>query len=197
MDWKEILTLIASILSLIGTIVVAIISGRTSKKVSQINNIKEYKENNRHITPFELQFRDEDWLYDIIITKDEFYKYDESSQKRITKWFQKYAATHKLKKFKVVNVDIKEEEKVEVKATVKETTKKQGKSTTQVILPNFKEGKVRMVNVELPEAIIEARRQGLTGKATLHEYPIEDSTITPTPIITDLIDEFDEEDNKK
>ena len=201
MDWKEILTLILSALSVAGSILAAVISGRTSKKVSQINNIKEYKENNRHITPFELQFRDEDWLYDIIITKDEFYKYDESSQKRITKWFQKYAATHKLKKFKVVNVDIKEEEeKVEVKATVKETTKKpktSAKTTTQVIMPNFRGGKATIVNVDLPEAIIEARRQGLTGKATLHEYPIEDSTITPTPIITDLIDEFDEEDNKK
>ena len=87
-----------------------------------------------------------------------------------------------------------------VKATVKETTKKpktSAKTTTQVIMPNFRGGKATIVNVDLPEAIIEARRQGLTGKATLHEYPIEDSTITPTPIITDLIDEFDEEDNKK
>jgi len=194
MDWKEIITLVASVLSLIGTIVVAIISGRTSKKVSQINNIKEYKENNRHITPFELQFRDEDWLYDIIITKDEFYKYDESSQKRITRWFQKYAATHKLKKFKVVNVDAKEEEKVEVRATVKETSKKQGKTITQVIKPNFRTGKVEMVNVDLPLPILETRHLGSAGKATLHEYPIEDSTIIQTPIITDLVDEFDEEE---
>ena len=38
--------------------------------------------------------------------------------------------------------------------------------------------------------------QGVVRPGVLRNYPIKDSTITPTPIITDLEDEFDEEDKK-
>jgi len=204
MDWKEILTLVLSVISAVGTIIVAIISANTSKKVSKINNIKEYKENNRHITPFELQFRDEEWLYDIIVNKDEFYKYDESSQRRITKWFAKYANTHTLTKLIPVDVETKQEElKPEEPKADKQEAAIEGPvvvqiGARQVELENSELIKTLLSRAALPD-ISRSPKAKLpkSTKVHLRDYPIGSSTITRTPIITDLEDEFDEEDKKK
>ena len=202
MDWKEILTLILSFISAAGTIIVAFISANTSKKVSKINNIKEYKENNRHINPFELQFRDEEWLYDIIVNKDEFYKYDESSQKRIAKWFQKYAETHTLTKLIPVDVETKlevqkpeEQKETEADEQPEEIVTQIGPRQVTIVDPEV----IKMIRARQNLANVGGPRVKLPKgtKVNLRDYPIGSSTITRTPIITDLEDEFDIEDDKK
>ena len=198
--------LLISIISLATTTAVGILTLIINHKISKINNIKEYKENNRHITPFELQFRDEEWLYDLIINKDEFYKYDESSQKRITKWFEKYANTHTLTKLIPVIVEKKEEEQklAEQKAEKQEDISK-GKN--EEVFVQVGQRRVKIENQEAIKALlsntppidISMPRARLPKSAQVHlrDYPIGSSTITRTPIITDLEDEFDLEDKKK
>jgi len=203
MNIIELLTLVISAVSVTLTFVIGALTIWTNVRISKINNIKEYKENNKHITPFELQFRNEDWLYDIIITKDEFYKYDESSQKRIIKWFVKYAETHELKKLLPTSVEIKAEETkpeepkedTQEDTTIKPVTVQIG--ARQVELANPELINVLLSRAAAPDIDI---RPGVklpkSTKSNLRDYPIGSSTITRTPIITDLEDEFDIEEDK-
>lgn len=89
MDIMALLTLIFSGISVIGTIVVGIFVAKTNVKISKISNIKDYKDYEKNITYFELRYKDEKWLYNLL-EKDEFRLYNQKSQKRIFKWWEKY-----------------------------------------------------------------------------------------------------------
>ena len=89
MDIMALLTLIFSGISVIGTIVVGIFVAKTNVKISKISNIKDYKNYEKNITYFELRYKNEQWLYDLL-EKDEFRLYNQKSQKRIFKWWEKY-----------------------------------------------------------------------------------------------------------
>jgi len=89
MDIVALLTLIFSGISVIGTIVVGIFVAKTNVKISKISNIKDYKNYEKNITYFELRYKNEQWLYDLL-EKDEFRLYNQKSQKRIFKWWEKY-----------------------------------------------------------------------------------------------------------
>jgi hypothetical protein len=93
MDIIALLTLIFSGISVIGTIVVGIFVAITNIKISKISNIKDYKEYEKNITYFELRYKDEKWLYELL-QKDEFRLYSSRSQKRIYKWWEKYQNKH-------------------------------------------------------------------------------------------------------
>ena len=187
--------LIVSIVSLAATFFIGVITVIINIKISKINNIKDYHEYNKHIYPFELQFRDEEWLYDLIIVRDEFDRYDYSSKKRIAAWFQEYAKTHKLTKLKVSTLT-SEEGPVEVEDADEEDT--QDEVDVAVVPPRPSKVRPGVVGDDLLKAIVEANHKGVINsqkviRPGLREYPVR-GTITQTPIITDLEDEFDAED---
>jgi len=89
MDWQTGLAigaLVVSIASAVFTFISAI-------RVAKISHVKDLHEYEKKITYFELQFKDEMWLYDLF-KNDEFHKYNYKSQKRILKWWKKYQETH-------------------------------------------------------------------------------------------------------
>lgn len=193
--------LIVTLISAAVTFVIGIFTLIINHKISKINNVKDYKENNKHITPFELQFRDEEWLYDLIINRDEFDKYDRSSKKRIALWFQEYAKTHNLKKLKVNIIEQKPvESNIEPDEADENAEDCDNEEPVEINLPVGR-GKVKLVNTDLAKAITEARLRNSIGsdgriiipKGGIREYPIEDKTIHPTPIIVDIEDVLDEE----
>lgn len=89
MDIMALLALIFSGISVVGTIIIGVITARTNIKVSKINNIKDYKDYEKNITYLELMYKDERWLYELLV-RDEFRLYNQKSQKRIYKWWKKY-----------------------------------------------------------------------------------------------------------
>ena len=87
------LALIFSGVSVVGTIVIGMITAKTNVKVSKINNLEAVHKFEKKITKFELQFRDELWLAEIL-ENGEFGRYDAKSQKRILKWWLRYQEEH-------------------------------------------------------------------------------------------------------
>lgn len=198
MNWEIIL----NIISLAITLTVGVFTLVINHRISKINNTKDLHTYQKHITQFELQFRDEDWLYDLIINKDEFDHYDPSSKKRIANWFAKYAKKYPLKKLKIIDVDTPvqvveekptevqaEEEPKEEKPAKPKKNKGRKKKTQGLIIPRGRlgEGKVVVVNTDLDKMLMEERlRQALKSPiVTLHE----DSKAAR--VITTIEDEFD------
>lgn len=93
MDIAALLSLIFSGVSIVGTIVIGMITAKTNVKVSKINNLEAVHKFEKKITKFELQFRDELWLAEIL-ENGEFGRYDAKSQKRILKWWLRYQDEH-------------------------------------------------------------------------------------------------------
>ena len=91
MNWTP--ELIISIISLVATFIVGVLTLIVNHKVSKISNIKDYKDYEKNITYFELRYKDEKWLYNLL-EKDEFRLYNSRSQKRIYKWWEKYQNKH-------------------------------------------------------------------------------------------------------
>ena len=189
MNWEIIL----SIISLAITLTVGVLTLVINHRISKINNTKDLHTYQKHITQFELQFRDEDWLYDLIINKDEFDHYDPSSKKRIANWFAKYAKKYPLKKLKIIDVDtptqpveeVKEEKPTEVQADKEEPKEekpvepkktngknkqprkshKRKQTMEEMLAARLRPDrfKVEMVNTDLDKAIAEARLRSLIG----------------------------------
>lgn len=97
MEPADLVTLIAAIIaggvSLVNAILTSIFGLITSLKVSRIENIESHKKFDKNITNFELQFKNERWLADIL-EKDEFGYFNEKSQKRIYNWWVEYTKLH-------------------------------------------------------------------------------------------------------
>lgn len=87
--------LIISIISLIATTIIGIFTIVANIKISKINHLKDVHEYERRITYFELQYKDELWLANLL-ESGEFNKYSLKSQKKIFKWFKKYQEKHPL-----------------------------------------------------------------------------------------------------
>ena len=81
--------LIISIISLSISFIIGILTAIANIRISKINNAEAYHKYNKQITLFELQFKDEKWLYNILMN-DEFSKYTRESQTKIVKWYKKY-----------------------------------------------------------------------------------------------------------
>ena len=201
MNWEIIL----SAVSLAITLLVGILTLIINHRISKINNTKDLHTYQKHITQFELQFRDENWLYDLIVVRDEFDHYDPSSKKRIANWFAKYAKKYPLKKLKIIDVDtptqVVEEKPTEIQAKEEpkeekpakpQKNKGRKKKTQSLIIPRGRlgEGKVVVVNTDLDKMLMEERlRQALKSPiVTLHE----DSKTAR--VITTIEDEFDGDD---
>lgn len=200
MEWT--IELILTAVSLGITLLVGVLTIILNVRISKINNTKDIHTYEKHITPFELQFRDEEWLYNLIVVRDEFDHYDRSSQQRIIKWFEEYVKTHELKKFKLEPAEDKpveepvEEPKVEDKKDSSNNKKKPSKRGRKKKQTPAQEMAERLLNDSLrTAAILHMGSQGPTGEAksgtTLHEIKIGTNTLRPVKIVTALKDEFD------
>ena len=59
-------------------------------KIGKLENLEAEHKYKKHITKFELSFKDEEWLFNIM-TSDEFHNYDKKSRRLIYKWWQEYS----------------------------------------------------------------------------------------------------------
>ena len=204
MDWTP--ELILSAISLAITLFVGVFTLIINHRISKINNVKDIHTYQKHITQFELQFRDEKWLYDLIIVRDEFDHYDESSKKRIVKWFAEYASTHELKLLKVDNVAPVEEAKPEEPKSddqkSDESKPQPEKKNTSSKNKGRKKSKKAADEALAYDALRRAALLHISGQGlvvdpkvatTLHEIKIGDRVIKPTRIVTTIKDEFDED----
>ena len=89
MDILALLSLIFSGISIVGTIIIGIFTVKANIKISKINNLEAVHKFEKNITKFELQFKDELWLAEIL-ENGEFNNYNKKSQKLILKWWLKY-----------------------------------------------------------------------------------------------------------
>lgn len=89
MDILALLALIFSGISIVGTIIIGIFTVRANIKISKINNLEAVHKFEKNITKFELQFKDELWLAEVL-ENGEFDNYNKKSQKLILKWWLKY-----------------------------------------------------------------------------------------------------------
>lgn len=205
MNWEIIL----SIISLAITLTVGVLTLVINHRISKINNTKDLHTYQKHITQFELQFRDEDWLYDLIINKDEFDHYDPSSKKRIANWFAKYAKKYPLKKLKIIDVDtptqpveeVKEEKPTEVQADKEEPKeekpvkpKKNSKKKPSKKVNPLRVPRGRFVNIDIEKALAEQRFRNLIGSQGPQVIISEDTKpVKAARVITTIEDEFDGE----
>ena len=96
--------LILSIVSLVLSTITSILTLIINAKVGKLNNLEAEHKYKKHITKFELSFKNEDWLYDLMTT-DEFHNYDLKSRKLIHKWWKEYSKTYLPQKLKVMLPD--------------------------------------------------------------------------------------------
>lgn len=82
-------------LSTLGSILTIIIN----YKIGKINNLEAVHKYEKKITKFELSFKDEAWLMDIM-QSGEFSNYDEESKQLIHQWWLEYREEHKPTKAK-------------------------------------------------------------------------------------------------
>jgi len=81
--------LIISIISLVLTFVVGIFTAIVTFKVGRFEHLEKIKTYEKNITNFELQFKDERWLSEIL-ENGEFDHYNMKSKKRIQTWWDEY-----------------------------------------------------------------------------------------------------------
>jgi hypothetical protein len=91
--------LILSIASLIFSTFCSILTIIINIKISKINNLEATHKYEKHITKFELSFKDEEWLFNLM-TSDEFHNYDLKSRRLIHKWWREYSKIYLPEKLK-------------------------------------------------------------------------------------------------
>ena len=85
--------LIISIISLVATFIVGVFTAIVTFKVGKFEHLEKLKKYEKNITNFELQFKDETWLYNLI-NEEEFDHYNMASKKRIYRWWVEYCKNH-------------------------------------------------------------------------------------------------------
>lgn len=85
--------LLISLISLGISTFCSILTISVNLKVSKINNIEALHKYEKKITRFELSFKDEAWLVDLMQSGD-FNNYDEESKQLIHQWWQEYSKEH-------------------------------------------------------------------------------------------------------
>lgn len=91
--------LIISIISLVVSAAGSILTGIVNYKVGKFNNLEAVHKYEKKITKFELSFKDEAWLVNLM-QSDEFNNYDEESKQLIHQWWLEYKKEHEPKKAK-------------------------------------------------------------------------------------------------
>ena len=91
--------LILSIVSLGLSTITSILTIIINAKVGKLNNLEAEHKYKKHITKFELSFKNEDWLFNLM-QSDEFHNYDLKSRKLIHKWWKEYSSTYLPEKLK-------------------------------------------------------------------------------------------------
>ena len=92
--------LILSIVSLAFSTITSILTIIINAKIGKLENLEAEHKYKKKITKFELSFKDEEWLSNIM-TSDEFHNYDKKSQRLIFKWWQEYSKIYLPEKLKV------------------------------------------------------------------------------------------------
>jgi hypothetical protein len=92
--------LILSIVSLGLSTVTSILTLIINAKIGRLNNLEAEHKYKKHITKFELSFKDEEWLFNLM-KSDEFHNYDIKSRRLIHKWWREYSKTYLPEKLKV------------------------------------------------------------------------------------------------
>ena len=62
-------------------------------KIGKLNNLEAEHKYKKHITKFELSFKDEEWLFNLM-KSDDFHNYDRKSRKLIYKWWREYSKAY-------------------------------------------------------------------------------------------------------
>ena len=81
--------LMLSIVSLCLSTATGVLTIIINAKIGKLENLEAEHKYKKHITKFELSFKDEEWLFNIM-TSDEFHNYDKKSRRLIYKWWQEY-----------------------------------------------------------------------------------------------------------
>ena len=90
------LELIISAASLVLTTITSILTIVLNLRISRLNNLEAIHKFEKKITKFELSFKDEQWLNNLVQT-GEFSNYDEESKQLIHQWWLEYKVEHKPK----------------------------------------------------------------------------------------------------
>ena len=99
--------LILSIVSLGLSTATSILTVLINAKIGKLENLEAEHKYKKHITKFELSFKDEEWLFKLMIT-DEFHNYDKKSRRLIHKWWLEYSKKYALKKLDILLPDSKD-----------------------------------------------------------------------------------------
>jgi hypothetical protein len=62
-------------------------------KIGKLNNLEAEHKYKKHITKFELSFKTEEWLFNLM-QSDEFHNYDRKSRRLIYKWWREYSKAY-------------------------------------------------------------------------------------------------------
>ena len=93
--------LILAIASLVFSTISSILTIVINYRLGKLNNLEAEHKYKKHITKFELSFKDEEWLFNLM-QSDEFHNYDLKSRRLIHKWWREYSNTYLPKKLKVM-----------------------------------------------------------------------------------------------
>ena len=91
--------LILAIASLCLSTFVSVLTVILNAKVGRLEHLEAEHKYKKHITKFELSFKDEDWLFNLM-QSDEFHNYDLKSRRLIHKWWLEYSKTYLPEKLK-------------------------------------------------------------------------------------------------
>jgi hypothetical protein len=91
--------LILSIVSLGLSTITSILTLIINAKIGRLNNLEAEHKYKKHITKFELSFKDAEWLFNLM-KSDEFHNYDNKSRRLIHKWWREYSNTYLPEKLK-------------------------------------------------------------------------------------------------
>lgn len=94
--------LILSIVSLTLSTATSILTIIINARIGTLTALEAEHKYKKHITKFELSFKDEEWLFNLM-ESDEFHNYDDRSRRLIHKWWLEYSKTYEPKSL-IVNL---------------------------------------------------------------------------------------------
>jgi hypothetical protein len=91
--------LILAIASLCLSTFIRVLTVILNAKVGRLEHLEAEHKYKKHRTKFELSFKDEEWLFNLM-QSDEFHNYDNKSRRLIHKWWREYSNTYLPEKLK-------------------------------------------------------------------------------------------------
>lgn len=92
--------LMLSIVSLGLSTATSVLAIIINAKIGKLENLEAEHKYKKHITKFELSFKDEAWLFNLM-NSDDFHNYDKKSRRLIFKWWQEYSKAYSPKQLTV------------------------------------------------------------------------------------------------